>query len=215
MNLATPSQYYAYGVNGAMFMMLAHGITSAGMFFLVGVIYDRAHTRDLSKLGGLNNIMPLYGAISYVIFFGSMGLPGLCGFVAEFFVVLASFNYSYVMAVLAAAAVILTAGYILWTLQRVFLGRSETWKGLPDMDFREIVIAVPLVVFTLAMGILPNALILSWMSPSVDEMVSSVIAAAKEQSVPGPNPVPGVALREKSAAGGATAFHAIAAARSR
>ena len=87
-------RYYAYGVNGAMFMMLAHGITSAGMFFLVGVIYDRAHTRDLNKLGGLSNIMPLYGAISYVIFFGSMGLPGLCGFVAEVFVVLSAFNYS-------------------------------------------------------------------------------------------------------------------------
>ena len=126
------------------------------MFFLVGVIYDRAHTRDLNKLGGLNNIMPLYGAISYVIFFGSMGLPGLCGFVAEVFVVLASFNYSKVLAVLAAAAVILTAGYILWTLQRVFLGRSETWKGLPDMDLREIVVAVPLVVLTIAMGVFPN-----------------------------------------------------------
>ncbi len=81
-------RYYAYGVNGAMYMMLAHGITSAGMFFLVGVIYDRAHTRDLNKLGGLANIMPLYGAMSYMIFFGSMGLPGLCGFVAEVFVVL-------------------------------------------------------------------------------------------------------------------------------
>ena len=122
------------------------------MFFLVGVIYDRAHTRDLNKLGGLNNIMPLYGAISYVIFFGSMGLPGLCGFVAEFFVVVAAFNYSKLLAVLAATAVVLTAGYILWTLQRVFLGRSETWKGLPDMDLREIVIAVPLVVLTIAMG---------------------------------------------------------------
>ena len=137
-------------------MMLAHGITSAGMFFLVGVIYDRAHTRDLNKLGGLNNIMPLYGAISYVIFFGSMGLPGLCGFVAEVFVVLAAFNYSTVLAVLAAAAVILTAGYILWTVQRVFLGRSEAWKGLPDMDLREIAIAVPLVVLTIAMGVLPQ-----------------------------------------------------------
>jgi NADH-quinone oxidoreductase subunit M len=175
MNLAASPQYYAYGVNGAMFMMLAHGITSAGMFFLVGVLYDRAHTRDLNTLGGLNNIMPLYGAVSYVIFFGSMGLPGLCGFVAEVFVVLAAFNYSKIIAVLAAAAVILTAGYILWTLQRVFLGRSETWKGLPDMDLREIAIAVPLVVLTIAMGVLPNYLILSWMSPSVNEMVQSVV----------------------------------------
>ncbi len=177
MNLSTSPQYYAYGVNGAMFMMLAHGITSAGMFFLVGVIYDRAHTRDLKKLGGLNNIMPLYGAISYVIFFGSMGLPGLCGFVAEVFVVLAAFNYSKLLAVLAATAVVLTAGYILWTLQRVFLGRSETWKGLPDMDLREIVVAVPLVVLTIAMGVFPNTLVLSWVSPSVGEMVNSVVTA--------------------------------------
>ncbi|WP_165232245.1 complex I subunit 4 family protein [Aquisphaera insulae] len=177
MNIQNDPQYYAYGVIGAMFMMLAHGITSAGMFFLVGVIYDRAHTRDLDKLGGLNNIMPLYGAISYVIFFGSMGLPGLCGFVAEVFVVLSSFNYSIPLAVLAAAAVILTAGYILWTVQRVFLGRSETWKGLPDMNLRELTIAVPLVVLTVAMGVFPNALVLSWVNPSVNQMVNSVVHA--------------------------------------
>jgi NADH-quinone oxidoreductase subunit M len=73
--------------------------------------------------------------------------------------------------------VILTAGYILWTLQRVFLGRSETWKGLPDMDLREITIAVPLVVLTIAMGIFPNTLVFSWMSPSVNEMVNSVVHA--------------------------------------
>jgi NADH-quinone oxidoreductase subunit M len=170
-------RFYAYGVNGAMFMMLAHGITSAGMFFLVGVIYDRAHTRDLNKLGGLNNIMPLYGAISYVIFFGSMGLPGLCGFIAEIFVVLAAYNFSLILAILAAAAVILTAGYILWTVQRVFLGGNEAWKGLPDMDLREVVIAVPLVVLTIAMGILPQTLVLSWMGPSVDQMVQGVVTA--------------------------------------
>jgi NADH-quinone oxidoreductase subunit M len=177
MNLTSDPRYYAYGVNGAMFMMLAHGITSAGMFFLVGVIYDRAHTRDLNKLGGLNDIMPVYGAISYVIFFGSMGLPGLCGFVAEVFVVLAAFNYSIPLAILAASAVILTAGYILWTIQRVFLGKSETWKSLTDMDGREIVIAVPLVVLTIAMGVLPQPLVLSWMAPSVDRMVESVMTA--------------------------------------
>jgi NADH-quinone oxidoreductase subunit M len=172
-------RYYAYGVNGAMYMMLAHGITSAGMFFLVGVIYDRAHTRDLNKLGGLSNIMPFYAAVSYIIFFGSMGLPGLCGFVAEAFVLLAAFNFSVVLAVLAAAAVVLTAGYILWTIQRVFLGKSEAWKGLPDMNLREVVIAVPLVVLTIAMGIFPQPLILSWMRPSVDRMVEG-IATAKE-----------------------------------
>jgi NADH-quinone oxidoreductase subunit M len=178
-------RYYAYGVNGAMFMMLAHGITSAGMFFLVGVIYDRAHTRDLNKLGGLSNIMPVYGALSYVIFFGSMGLPGLCGFVAEVFVVLSAFNYSPTLAVLAAAAVILTAGYILWTIQRVFLGGSEAWKGLPDMNLREVVIAVPLVVLTIALGVFPQTLVLSWVGPSVDETVERVVTAPELNLQPG------------------------------
>jgi NADH-quinone oxidoreductase subunit M len=177
MNLAASPQYYAYGVNGAMYMMLAHGITSTGMFFLVGVIYERAHTRDLDKLGGLNNIMPMYGAVTYVIFFGSMGLPGLCGFVAEIFVLMAAFNYSIPLAVIAAAAVVLTAGYILWTLQRVFLGRNQAWKGLPDLSLREIVVAAPLVALTVAMGVFPHPLILSWMSPSVNQMVNDVFTA--------------------------------------
>ena len=182
-------RYYAYGVNGAMYMMLAHGITSVGMFFLVGVIYDRAHTRDLNKLGGLANIMPLYGAMSYIIFFGSMGLPGLCGFVAEVFVVLSAFNYSPTLAVLAAAAVILTAGYILWTIQRVFLGRSEEWKALPDMNLREIGIGVPLVILTIAMGLFPHWLVLSWMSPSVDSMVQNVVTARELNPVRASRPV--------------------------
>ena len=82
-----------------------------------------------------------------------------------------------ILAVLAAAAVILTAGYILWTIQRVFLGRSEAWKSLPDMDFREIAIGVPLVVLTIVMGIFPQPLVLSWMSPSVDQMVQGVVTA--------------------------------------
>src|SRR4051794_6146683 len=177
MNLAPDPRYYAYGVNGAMFMMIAHGITSTGMFFLVGVIYERAHTRDLKKLGGLFNAMPAYGAISFLIFFGSMGLPGLCGFIAEVFVVLSTFNYSWPMAVLAASAVILTAGYILWTLQRVFLGNSEQYKGLPDFNIREWLIAIPLAVLTVALGIFPQSMLLSWMGPSVDRMVRSVAVA--------------------------------------
>ncbi|GIW89119.1 MAG: oxidoreductase [Isosphaeraceae bacterium] len=175
-------RYYAYGVNGALYMMLAHGITSAGMFFLVGVIYDRAHTRDLAKLGGLWNVMPIYGAIGLVIFFGSMGLPGLCGFIAEVFVVLSAFHFNRLLAVVAALAVVLTAGYILWTIQRVWLGRNDHWKGLPDMDRRELVIAAPLVVLTVVMGIFPQA-ILSWASPSVERMVTDVANAPTVRAV--------------------------------
>jgi NADH-quinone oxidoreductase subunit M len=182
MTLTGDPRYYAYGVNGAMFMMIAHGITSTGMFFLVGVIYERAHTRDLNKLGGLFNFMPGYGAVSFLIFFGSMGLPGLCGFIAEVFVVLSAFNYSKVLAVLAAAAVILTAGYILWTLQRVFLGRSEQYHGLTDLSAREWAISIPLVFFTIALGVAPQAFLLQWMGPSVDQVVHGVVAGANRQA---------------------------------
>ena len=187
MQLASKSdpRYYAYGVNGAMFMMIAHGITSTGMFFLVGVIYDRAHTRDLRKLGGLLNAMPIYGAVMMLIFFGSMGLPGLCGFIAEVFVILSSFHYNPLLGIFAAAAVILTAGYILWTLQRVLLGRNEQYRGLPDLTIREMIIAAPLVILTVALGVAPQQMLLSWMSPSVDQMVRSVTSA---RSIPGSIP---------------------------
>jgi len=181
MNLTNDPRYYAYGVNGAMFMQIAHGITSTGMFFLVGVIYERAHTRDLNKLGGLWNVMPIYGAVSFLIFFGSMGLPGLCGFVAEIFVILASFNYNIPLAIVAAASVVLTAGYILWTLQRVFLGRNDHWKGLPDLTIREILIAAPLVIFTVVLGVW-SGLLLDWMGPSVTNMVAGVVTSPTTQN---------------------------------
>ena len=181
MNLTDDPRYYAYGINGAMFMQIAHGITSTGMFFLVGVIYERAHTRDLNKLGGLWSIMPIYAAVSFLIFFGSMGLPGLCGFVAEVFVILASFNYNIPLTVFAAASVVLTAGYILWTLQRVFLGKAKDdghghGHAYPDLSIREMVIAAPLVIFTVVLGVWPS-LLLNWMEPSVTSVVNQVVAS--------------------------------------
>lgn len=127
--------------------------------------------------------MPAYGAISFLIFFGSMGLPGLCGFIAEAFVVLSTFNYSKLLAILAAAAVVLTAAYILWTLQRVFLGRNEQYRGLPDLTPREWAISIPLVVLTVALGVFPQQFLLSWMSPSVERMVRDVaVASARLES---------------------------------
>src|SRR3989442_3526312 len=102
--------------------MMDHGNSSAGMFFLVGVIYDRAHHRNLDNFRGLFEPMPLYGGISAIIFFAAMGLPGMCGFVGEFMVVLSAWNFSKLFAILAALTVVLTAAYILWTLQRGYLG---------------------------------------------------------------------------------------------
>jgi NADH-quinone oxidoreductase subunit M len=119
--------YWEMGVNAAMFQMLAHGISSAGMFFMVGVLYDRVHHRDVNQFGGLAGIMPHYTALAAGIFFAGLGLPGLCGFIGEVFSVLSAWNYDKLLAIIAASGVILTAGYILWTIQRVYFGPE--YKG--------------------------------------------------------------------------------------
>ena len=168
------AQYWSWGMNGAMFQMIAHGITSAGMFFLVGVIYDRAHHRRLDNFRGLYEPMPLYGGISAIIFFAAMGLPGMCGFVGEFMVVLATWNYNRVFAVLAALTVVITAAYILWTLQRVFMGENPQYKNYSDISVREIVCIAPLLILSVALGVLPSYLLLNWMEPSVTGLVETL-----------------------------------------
>ena len=175
----TSSQYWNWGVNGAMFQMIAHGISSAGMFFLVGVIYDRAHHRNLDNFRGLMEPMPLYGGISAIVFFAALGLPGLCGFIGEFMVVLSSWYFSPTFAVLAALTVVITAAYILWTVQRVYFGTNPVYKDYPDMSWREIVCVAPLVVLAVALGVFPNKLLMSWMEPSVTGLVESLAALGK------------------------------------
>jgi NADH-quinone oxidoreductase subunit M len=169
---------WAWGMNGAMYQMIAHGISSAGMFFLVGVIYDRAHHRNLDNFRGLMESMPLYGGISAIVFFAALGLPGLCGFVGEFMVVLATWNFATpgypdagkYLAVLAALTVVITAAYILWTMQRVYFGTNPAYKDYPDIDLRELTCIIPLVGLAVLLGVLP-ALLLNWMEPSVTGLV--------------------------------------------
>ncbi len=170
---------WSMAMNGAMFQMIAHGISSPAMFFAVGVIYDRIHHRDLNRMGGLANIMPYYAGISTIIFFAGMGLPGLCGFIGEVFTVLGSWQFSRTIAILAASGVILTAGYILWTLQRVFLGKpSPNMFGdhggdphaLTDLSVREWVIAVPMLVMAVLLGVYPD-IVFRFMEPSVTQLI--------------------------------------------
>jgi NADH-quinone oxidoreductase subunit M len=178
------SNYWAWGMTGAMYQMIAHGISSAGMFFLVGVIYDRAHHRNLDNFRGLYEPMPLYGGISAIIFFAALGLPGLCGFVGEFMVVLSAWNFQtpehpyagMVFAVLAALTVVITASYILWTLQRVYFGTNPAYKDYSDIDLRELACIIPLVVLAVALGVLPG-LIMPWMEPHVTGLVESLAMA--------------------------------------
>ena len=158
------------GMNGAMFQMIAHGISSAGMFFMVGVIYDRVHHRNLDQFGGLFAKMPVYSGLAIGIFFAGLGLPGLCGFIGEVFVTLSVWNFSHALAVIAASVVILTAGYILWTMQRVYLGPE--YKGphgdhLHPMTARELAIAAPLLALAILFGVYPQA-VFHYMTPSVE-----------------------------------------------
>jgi NADH-quinone oxidoreductase subunit M len=172
------SDYWKMGVNGAMFQMIAHGISSAGMFFCVGVLYDRVHHRNLNEFGGIFGRMPVYAGLAIPIFFAGLGLPGLCGFIGEVFVVLSVWSYSQALAVISAAVVILTAGYILWAIQRVYLGgeyRGPHPEALTPATLRELVIAVPLVVFAIVLGVYPQAL-LNYMQPSVDRQVDKLAA---------------------------------------
>jgi NADH-quinone oxidoreductase subunit M len=172
--IAASARYWQWGVNGAIFQMVSHGITASALFFVVGVVYDRAHHRDLNRFGGLKEPMPLYSGMSVILFFASMGLPGLCGFVGEFCVFLAAWNFSPVLAILAVMSVILTAGYLLWTWQRVYLGTNPATKDFPDLTPREAVCLFPFVVLAILLGVLPGLLVFSWVDPSVSGWVDNL-----------------------------------------
>jgi NADH-quinone oxidoreductase subunit M len=151
--------YWVMGLNAAMFQMLAHGVSSAGMFFMVGVIYDRVHHRDLNQFGGLSNLMPEYTGLAAGIFFAGLGLPGLCGVIGEVFVVISTWNYSPLLAIIAAFGVILTAGYILWTIQRVYFGpeyRGPHAEAIIPINGRERLIGYTLLAFAIALGVYPE-----------------------------------------------------------
>jgi len=169
-------------VNGAMYQMIAHGISSAGMFFIVGVVYDRVHHRNLNEFGGLFAKMPIYSGFAMGIFFAGLGLPGLCGFIGEVLVVLSVWKYSMVLAIISAAVVILTAGYILWALQRVYLGaeyKGPHGEDLTPITARELCIAIPLMFMAILFGVYPKS-ILNYMQPSVDRQVDQLAAWTQE-----------------------------------
>jgi NADH-quinone oxidoreductase subunit M len=175
------SDYWTMAMSGAMFQMIAHGLSSSGMFFLVGVVYERVHHRNIDEFGGLFAKMPVYSGISMGIFFAALGLPGLCGFIGEFLVVMGTWAYSKTLAVVAASVVILTAGYILWTIQRVYLGseyKGPHSEALTPMTRREIAIATPLLALAILFGVYPRA-VLDYIIPSVQKTVVEMKAVTE------------------------------------
>ncbi len=159
--------WYEWAAAGAVFQMLAHGVSASALFFAVGVVYDRAHHRDVNRLGGLTEPMPAYTGLAAVLFFASMGLPGLCGFVGELFVMVGAWHFSPALAVPAILCTILTAAYLLWTWQRVYLGVNEATKSFPDISAREALILGLFAFFAIVLGILPGIVIFQWVDPAV------------------------------------------------
>lgn len=165
------------GMTGAVLQMFNHGTITAMLFLIVGVIYDRAHTRGLNEFGGLMNQMPRYAGIMTVAFFAALGLPGLSGFISEAFSLLGAFQTFRVLTIIAAITIVLTAGYMLWVLQRVFLGTlPEKWKNLTDMDAREMIMLVPLAVIVIFLGIYPSP-ILNLMNSSMNHLAELLQSA--------------------------------------
>jgi NADH-quinone oxidoreductase subunit M len=155
-------------MDGAIFQMLSHGFISGALFLIVGVIYDRMHTREIAAYGGLVVRMPVFALIFMLFTMGNVGLPGTSGFVGEFLTLSGAFQANTWVAFGAATGVILSAGYALWLYRRVVFGDliKESLKTIQDMDRREKALFAPLVVATILLGVYP-ALVLDMIGPSV------------------------------------------------
>ncbi len=156
------------GVEGAIVQMLSHGVISSALFLCVGVVYDRMHSREISRYGGLVHRMPVYAAVFMVFVLGSVGLPGTSGFIGEFLVLVGAFQADTTVALLAATGIVLGAAYMLYLYRRVVFGKltREDLKSIGDIGPREIAVFAPLVAATLWMGI--------WPEPFLDVIEASV-----------------------------------------
>jgi NADH-quinone oxidoreductase subunit M len=177
------------GLAGALFQMLSHGIISGALFLIVGVVYDRMHSRDIARYGGLVHRMPLYALFFMVFMLGSVGLPGTSGFVGEFLVLVGVFQVNTWVALLASTGIVLGAAYMLWLYRRVIFGRltRDDLKDILDLSPREIAMFVPLLAMTLWMGIYP-APFLAVMDGAVTGLVDqhkAAMAAIQSLSVAG------------------------------
>jgi NADH-quinone oxidoreductase subunit M len=167
-------------VQGAMFQMLSHGVVSAALFLCVGVLYDRMHTHEIAVFGGLVHRMPRYAFVFMFFTLASIGLPGLSGFVGEFLVLLGTFKVNTWVAFLAATGTILGAAYALWLYRKIIFGEltKDALKAILDMDRREVVVFLPLLLVTLWMGIYPSSF-LDPMAATVDKLVGDYQSAIK------------------------------------
>jgi NADH-quinone oxidoreductase subunit M len=189
------------GLVGSVYQMLNHGVSTGALFFLVGMLYDRRHTRLISEFGGLKAVVPWYFAVFFLISLSSIAVPGFNGFVGEFLILVGSWSFRPWMVVVSSLGVILAAGYVLWMVKRVFYGEVTNPRnlGLPDLSVREATVLVPLVALAIVMGVASPAFTRR-IEPSVDALVRHVkertesvhAASATPVGAPTPAAAPGV-----------------------
>ena len=161
-------------ISGAVLNLFTHGIISPMLFLIVGVIYDRAHHREIERFGGLAQALPEYTAMMGLAFFASLGLPGLCGFISEFMVFSGSFPVYMTYVIISATSVVITAAYYLWAIHRMFLGKlNEAYRGYPDLNWRERMMLYPLGAIAIFLGFYPQA-ILGTINSTLHALVENV-----------------------------------------
>ena len=161
------------GLEGSLFQMLSHGLSTGALFLLVGMLYERRHTRAIADFGGLAASMPIFATVFLIVTLSSIGLPGLNGFVGEFLILLGAFKETPLHAILAASGIVLGAVYMLWVVQRVFFGRvhRDENRHVRDLGKRELVVLAPILALMVLMGVYPRPF-LGRMHAAVDALVS-------------------------------------------
>jgi NADH-quinone oxidoreductase subunit M len=167
------------GIQGSMIQMLSHGFVSAALFMIVGVVYDRIHSREIASYGGLAERMPFYASVFMLFMLASVGLPGTSGFIGEILVIIGVFQVNSWVAALAATGMILGAAYMLWLYRRVIFGAlvQEHLRLIRDLRAHEIAAFAPLALLVILMGIYP-ALFLDPMAATVDQLLIEARPAA-------------------------------------
>ena len=168
------------GISGGILQMINHGFSTGALFLIVGMIYERRHTRLIEEFGGLAKVMPVFATFFMIVTLSSIGLPGLNGFVGEFLILLGTFRVNTTYAVFASTGVILSAVYMLWMYQRVMFGEvtKEENKTLKDLTLREIIVLIPIILFIIQIGVYPKPY-LSRMEPTVKNLIAEVTHKAE------------------------------------
>jgi NADH-quinone oxidoreductase subunit M len=161
-------------ISGGVMQNINHGISTGALFLLVGMVYERRHTRQISELNGLQKVAPVFAGVFMIVMLSSIGVPGLNGFVGEYLILIGSFLTARWWTVVAAAGVILAALYLLWAYQRVFHGEpDEANKSFPELKLREAAVMLPLIGVIVFTGIYPKPM-LDRIEPSVNKLIEHV-----------------------------------------